>query len=82
MYMRPRWLPRRNVCIKVLLLKEKLQKEREMLPASSVLSSDLPSKLDKKEDEREVIKVMEGAPQVLPLKGKQQNSVTHMQKVH
>lgn len=51
----------------LLCVKEQLQEEREMRLETSMLASDFASKLDKQEDEREVVKTIEDTPQVHPL---------------
>lgn len=58
-----------HVCVKWELVsgKEKLQQEWELLLAPFVLSSDLQSCLDKRENNREVVEVIEDTLQVLPL---------------
>lgn len=57
-----RWRPNRS-----LFVQEQLQQEREVVLASSMLASDLATKLDKQEDEVQVIKAIGDALQAQSL---------------
>lgn len=50
--------------------KDQLQQEGEVQPVSSVLASDLVTKLDEEADEREVAKAIKDTSQVRPLVGR------------